>query len=412
MTAGATKPLRIAFVTTFPPGMGSLNEYAYHFVRHLRFKREVKEIILLVDELPEGESYQIEPQSGSVPVRVLPCWRFNDWTNPLRILSALRSCRPDVVLYNLQFATFGDRKIPAAIGLATPALSRLFGFVTVTLLHNLMDTIDLKSAGFGGNMERVMRFFGTCLTKLLLTSNLVALTIPKYVELLEDRYLAQNVMLMPHGAFEDMPEPDYKLAQERPALMTFGKFGTYKKVEPLLEAYKILLTQQRPPMDVIIAGTDSPNAPGYLASIQQRYADLPGLHFTGYVPEEEVATLFKRSTIAVFPYSSTTGSSGVLHQAGEYGTAVVLPHIGDFAEIVAEEGYTGKFFEPESVSDMARAIADLLDHPTERVSISRQNYRAARGLPMSEVVDWYLMQFQFLCEPEVHTVASPRLKAS
>ena len=412
MNVGEIEGLKIALVTTFPPGKGSLNEYAYYFVRHLRTKKEVREIILLVDELPQGEAYPLEIRANNVPIHIIPCWRFNDWTNPLRILQALKHCQPDVVLYNLQFATFGDRKVPAALGLMTPALSRLSGLVTVTLMHNLMDTIDLKSAGFGGNMERIMRFFGMLMTRMILASNLVALTIPKYVELLEERYGARNVLLMPHGAYEDMPEPDYKLAQEKPILMTFGKFGTYKKVEPLLDAYKILLAQQRPPMEVIIAGTDSPNAPGYLAHIQQQYAELPGLVFTGYVPEEEVANLFIRSTVAIFPYSSTTGSSGVLHQAGEYGTAVVLPHIGDFAEVVAEEGYTGKFFEPENVTDMARAIAELLDDPEERVAISRQNYRAARGLPMSEVVDWYLVHFQLLCEPKVKAVLSPRLKAS
>jgi glycosyltransferase involved in cell wall biosynthesis len=330
----------------------------------------------------------------------------------LSILSALRQCRPDVVLYNLQFASFGDRKIPAALGLITPALSRLLGVTSVVLLHNLMDTIDLRQAGFGGTMEWIIRFFGELTTRLILMSNLVALTIPKYVELLEEKYHAKNVLLMPHGAFEDMAESVYYSTTSAPILMTFGKFGTYKKVEPLLEAYKILLSQPRPPMKLIIAGTDSPNATGYLAQIQQHYADLPGLQFTGYVPEEEVATLFKRSTIAVFPYSSTTGSSGVLHQAAEYGTSVVLPHIGDFVEVLAEEGYTGKFFEPENSVDMARAIADLLDHPSERIAISCQNYRAAHGLPMSEVVDWYLLHLQRLFPSQPDLISFPPLKAS
>jgi glycosyltransferase involved in cell wall biosynthesis len=165
-------------------------------------------------------------------------------------------------------------------------------------------------------------------------------------------------------------------------------------------------------MELIIAGTDSPYAAGYLARIQRQYAGLPGLQFTGYVPEEEVANLFRRSTIAVFPYSSTTGSSGVLHQAAEYGTPVVLPHIGDFVEVLAEEGYTAKFFEPENSADMARAIAGLLDHPSERISISRQNYRAAHGLPMSEVVDWYVVHFQQLFPSQPDLIAFPPLKAS
>lgn len=54
------------------------------------------------------------------------------------------------------------------------------------------------------------------------------------------------------------------------------------------------------------------------------------------------------------PYTSTTGSSGVLHQAGSYGKAVVLPNIGDFAEVITQEGY-GEFFNPDEPATLARA---------------------------------------------------------
>ena len=69
--------MRIALVTTFPPGKGSLNEYAYHFVRALRRKPEVSEVILLVDELPAGESYPTPAElaeEGAAPLTV----RFTD----------------------------------------------------------------------------------------------------------------------------------------------------------------------------------------------------------------------------------------------------------------------------------------------------------------------------------------------
>ncbi len=49
--------LHIAVITTYPPGKGSLNEYAYHFIRSLRKKEEVTKLTLLTDELPAGESY-------------------------------------------------------------------------------------------------------------------------------------------------------------------------------------------------------------------------------------------------------------------------------------------------------------------------------------------------------------------
>ena len=64
----------------------------------------------------------------------------------------------------------------------------------------------------------------------------------------------------------------------RPALqiMTFGKFGTYKRIEVLVEAFKLLQHdgQSRPPIELVVAGTDSPNAAGYLDGVRAQYAEL------------------------------------------------------------------------------------------------------------------------------------------
>jgi len=162
----------------------------------------------------------------------------------------------------------------------------------------------------------------------------------------------------------------------------------------LIEAFKLLQTTERPPLELVIAGSDSPNAAGYLAGVQQQYNDVPGLHFTGYVPEEDIPRIFGEAAAVVFPYTSTTGSSGVLHQAGSYAKAAVLPRLGDFAELIAEEGYTGEFFNPDSVPDLAQAIAKIIDNPQHRRQLGTQNFMASQGILMDEVVDWYLLHFE------------------
>lgn len=405
-----TPSMRLAVVTTYPPGKGSLNEYAYHFVRFLRQKEDVHEVILLVDELPPGATYTFEQRPDLAPVRVLPCWRFDANDNALRIWRAVQQIKPDGVLFNIQFATFGSRKIPATLGLLAPTLVKWAGYPTIVLLHNIVETVDLKSAGFGNNMlmEGLIRLVGTQVTRCLLSADLVALTIPKYVEVLEAKYHAKNVVLAPHGAFEDTPPPSFTLPPGPRQIMTFGKFGTYKKVETLIEAFQLL--QQREArqsmkmseaacgLELVIAGTDSPNAVGYLSSIQQRYRAVPNLRFTGYVAEEDVPHLFNNATVVVFPYTSTTGSSGVLHQTGDYGKAAVLPHIGDFAEVIAEEGYAGEFFTPGDPEDLANAIARVLYDPMRRRELETQNYIASRSLSIADVVDWYLLHFHTLCK--------------
>ncbi|MBX3010749.1 MAG: glycosyltransferase [Caldilineaceae bacterium] len=411
--------MRLGMVTTYPPGTGSLNEYAFHFVNAFRGKPEVAELILLVDELPLGKAYEPTPphqaptaeptttaatsatsqHTWQAQLRFKPCWRFNSRLNLWHLLRAAQQAKPDIVLFNIQFASFGSQKIPATLGLLTPALLRFCGIPTVVLLHNIMETVDLQQAGFAKHpwMERLMRSAGWLVTKLLLQANLVAVTIPKYVEILEKRYGATNVLLAPHGSFETAATaPSFELPAGPLRIMTFGKFGTYKRVETLVEAFALLQSQRQAPLELVIAGTDSPNAPSYLANVAQQYAQVPNVRYTGYVAEQDVPQLFTEAAAVVFPYTSTTGSSGVLHQAGDYGKAVVLPNIGDLAELVAEEGYTGEFFEPNNPQSLADAIARLLDEPERRLEMAQQNYLAARGLPLGDVVDWYLLHMESL----------------
>ena len=200
--------------------------------------------------------------------------------------------------------------------------------------------------------------------------------------------------LVPHGAFETPPEPDYCLPEGPKQIMAFGKFGTYKKVEILIEAVEIIRNRTSMDLEIVIAGTDSPNTPGYLEGIKKSYQHVPQMRFTGYVAEENVPVIFSESAVTVFPYTSTTGSSGVLHQAGSYGKAVALPDLGDLSILVKEEGYKGEFFNPDSAESLANAIENILKDDSYRIQLGMNNYKAACSLPMSEITNMYVNYFK------------------
>uniref|UniRef100_UPI002626F750 glycosyltransferase n=1 Tax=uncultured Muriicola sp. TaxID=1583102 RepID=UPI002626F750 len=219
-------------------------------------------------------------------------------------------------------------------------------------------------------------------------------TISKYVTILEKKYKARNIALIPHGSFETPPEPDYALPIGPKQVMAFGKFGTYKRVEIMIEAVDLIRSRTREDIEIVIAGTDSPNTPGYLKSMEEKYAHVPNIRFTGYVAEEDVPTIFGDSAVVVFPYTSTTGSSGVLHQAGSYGKAVALPDLGDLGVLVREEGYKGEFFEPDNTGSLADAIENILGNDSHRVHLGKTNYDAACSLPMSAITQMYTDYFK------------------
>ena len=327
-------------------------------------------------------------------VESLVAWRFNSLSNAIRLVRAVRAANVDAVLVNLQFATFGDRRIPGAVGLLTPAMLALAGVPTGVILHNLVDNVDMQDAGFAGSklMARVMQTAGRVLTRCILRADYVALTIPRYVEFLRSSYRADNVLLAPHGSFEEIPEPMFGPPEQGPRrILAFGKWGTYKTVDVLVDAFRFLLERGYDDLELVIAGTDSPNSTGYLAGVADRSADLSNVVFTGYVAEEDVPALFTGATVTAFPYTSTTGSSGVLHQAGSYGRSAALPAIGDFVEVIEEEGFIGQYFEPGDANSLADALAKLIDDPALNADHGRRNYLAATGIPMSEVVDWHLI---------------------
>jgi glycosyltransferase involved in cell wall biosynthesis len=363
----------------------------------MQVKKEIREIVMITDRLPNGESYPSEPNSGC-PVTIKDVWGFNDPRSILNIWRAIKETQPDIVMFNIHFMSFGDKKVPAALGLLTPMLCRFTGFPTLVLLHNIVESVDLTSAGFTNSrlLQWLFRMIATVLTGALLSSNMVTVTISKYVEIIRRKYGAKNISLVPHGSFETPPVPDFSRPQGPAKIMTFGKFGTYKRIEVLIDAVKYLRMNGYPDVEVVIAGTDSPNSKGYLAEMQETYQDVPGLTFTGYVPEDDVARVFGESTVVVFPYTSTTGSSGVLHQAGSYGKACVLPKMGDLEMLIEEEGYIGEYFNPGDPLSLARAIETLLIDDVLRIRQAQQNYSASAALPMTDIADWYLSLFNVL----------------
>lgn len=388
--------MKLAIVTAYPPSKVTLTEYGYHLVKHFRLQEEVSEIVLLTDhtEAPKDLSFEEE----GCPITVKECWNFNDLKNIYRVAKAIRKEKPDAVLFNLQFLKFGDKKVPAALGLLLPFVCKMMRIPTISLLHNILEQVDLENAGItqNGFLQKIYNFIGTTLTRFVLASDVLAVTISKYKTILENKYKVNNVALVPHGAFETPPAPDYDLPKGPMQVMAFGKFGTYKKVEPMIEAVELLRTKSDLDIEIVIAGTDSPNTPGYLENVQQTYSHVKNLRFTGYVAEEDVPHIFGDSAVVVFPYTSTTGSSGVLHQAGSYGKAVVLPDLGDLGILVREEGYRGEFFEPENVESLSKALESILTNETYRTHLGKANYKAACSLPMSKITEMYLDHFKVI----------------
>jgi glycosyltransferase involved in cell wall biosynthesis len=376
--------MKICLVTAFPPSREALNEYGFHIARELQVIPEL-DVTIMGDDYP-GDEPELEGFS------VVRCWRFNSLQNPVRLLRAIRKIQPDVVWFNLGFASFGGKPLPAFVGIGTPALVRMAGFYTHITLHQLMETVDLKDAGI--RFPRLYKGAGFVATQMVLFANSVSVLLPAYRSIIREKYRRGSVYVRQHGILSGRPEyPDFaKRGNPVHRILALGKWGTYKRLEPLLEAFETV-SAKVPNVELVIAGTDHPKAQGYLASVEAACGARPKIRFAGYVGEDQLGELFQSTSIAVMPYTSSAGSSGVAHLACAYGVPIVASDIPDFRQLANEEGLAIQFFETGNTKSLADGLIEVLENPERQPEMAIQNFSAALRMSMPEVIRQYLRTF-------------------
>jgi glycosyltransferase involved in cell wall biosynthesis len=377
--------MKICLVTTFPPSQGGLSEYGLHIAEQLRSDPFLS-MTILADKISPGQ-----PELDGFSVQ--RCWSFGDPASSVHILRALRKLKPDVVWFNLLFSTFGRNPLVAFSGLLTPLLARLSGRYTHVTLHHLMDTIDLQDAGV--RHKRTYRFAGAVATRMLLLSNSVSVLMPGYRKILHEKYGRENVHVRSHGVLTTRPEyPDFsRRGNPERRILAFGKWGTYKRLELLIEAFQ-LVAETLPNAKLVIAGGNHPSAAGYVESMKEAWRGNPRIEFTGYVDEDRLADIFQSSSVTVMPYSSSTGCSGVAHLACAYGVPIISSDLLDFREMAEGEDLAIEFYEPGNAQELARCLIRFLTNPEKQKAMAVQNFSAALRMTMPTIVQKYLRHFE------------------
>src|ERR1700686_1286016 len=377
--------MKICLVTTFPPSTGGLSEYGFHIARQLQ-RNPFLNLTVLADELSPDH---VDPEGFTV----VRCWSFNDPGSVFRLLKAVNRLKPDVVWFNLLFSTFGRNPVVAFSGLMTPLLARLSGRYTHVTLHHLMDTVELKDVGV--RHEGLYRFAGAMATRMLLLSNSVSVLMPGYREILNDKYGRDNVHLRAHGILARRPEfPDFsRRGTPIHRILAFGKWGTYKRLELMIEAFNRIAAEM-PEAKLVIAGGDHPQAAGYTESVRRKVAGNARIEFKGYEPEDALPDLFQSSSVAVMPYSSSTGCSGVAHLACAYGVPIICADLPDFRQMADGEDISIEFYQPGQAQDLANVLTQFLTDPAKQEAMANLNFASALRMTMPTIVQKYLRHFE------------------
>jgi glycosyltransferase involved in cell wall biosynthesis len=394
--------MKICLITAFPPSGRQLNEYGLYLARELQ-RNPMVNLTILADKLTDyawntdasGRPIPRDERSEVPGFHVVRCWESNRMTAPMRLIKAVHGLKPDVVWFNLVYSTFGTPNYPVAAfaGLCTPAMTRAMGYFTHVTLHHIVEHVDFRDAGV--KRERLYRMGSAMATRMLLNANSVSVLLSGYRKTLAEKYAADNVLLGTHGIFARCPTPpDFsKRGNPDQRLLAIGHWGTYKRLETLMEAFPMVL-RRVPTARLIIAGSNHHTRPGYWESVRERYGPNPRVEFRGYVQEADLPELFSTASILVLPYDSATGSSGPAHQACEYGLPIVSADISDFRDMAADEDMAISFYKTGDAVDLAAQLIGLLESPHDQRSAAEQNYAAAVRMTMPHVVKHYLRWFE------------------
>jgi glycosyltransferase involved in cell wall biosynthesis len=394
--------MKICLVATFPPSGRQLNEYAFHIAKELNNNPDV-ELTILGDELTSydfatdenGRPLKVDPKSELPGFNVIRCWKFGSLSTPWRLVNTIRKLKPDVVWFNLVFSSFATPENPFAAfaGLSAPALVRAAGFYTHITLHHIIEHVDFAAAGV--RLERLYRVGTQVATRALLRANSVSVLLPGYHQTLVTKYAAQNVLLGTHGTFASAPSPpDFtKRGNPHQRILAIGHWGTYKRLETLMEAFPLVL-EKVPNAKLVVAGANHHTRAGYWESIRDAQpAGLP-IEFRGYVPEDEIPELFQSTSVLVLPYDSATGSSGPAHQACEYGVPIVCADIDDFRGMAIDENMALRFYDVGNANHLAEQLIQILRSPVLQQRMAAQNYSAGIQMTMTNVIQNYLRWFR------------------
>lgn len=200
-----------------------------------------------------------------------------------------------------------------------------------------------------------------------------------------------QVQVLPEGpadAFGPAPagsEADAVAALQRsgvdPArryLLYVGGLSPHKNLLRLLEAFATL---EAADVDLVLVGDFGDVFHTHVPELRAAVSRLglgARVRFTGFVPDEALAHLYRRAYALVQP-SLMEGFGLPAVEAMACGTPILCSRATSLPEVVGEAGW---FFDPTSVASIADTIGVLLAEPAERDRL------AARALKRSERFGW------------------------
>lgn len=377
--------MKLSIVSPYPPLITGIGQYGYHVSKLLAHSKAFSSVIILTGK--SGKEIRVEPS-----IKVEQLWQPNSWNIVTAIPARLRAIHPDLVWFNLGVSIFGRSPLANLSGFLSVLRTQQLGFPTVVTLHEMPELSDLHSLQAPGGFLAI--YGARLLTSIATQSDVVCLTIQRYVDWLSSNHRDKKYIHIPIGAYhppEMLPESDVL------EMLFFTTLAPFKGLEVLLDAFQIL-QKAIPNLRLTIAGAEHVRFPGYAQKLRDTYAGLKGISWLGQVPEEMVRELYQRAKIVVLPYLASTGASSVMTQAATWGRPVIASDLPEVQQLAQENKFDITFFQSGNSADLVKVIKTQLEMPEKSRTQVQHNFFAIQCYRPEETCHAYLHAFNLALE--------------
>lgn len=223
----------------------------------------------------------------------------------------------------------------------------------VTTIHDVFRHPGDRQSVFGSEYTRRVAFYRS--QQIIVHTESLKQALTQYFKIPQHK-----VNVLAHGELGSLYQrrAKGKVIQREPyTLLFFGRIWPYKGLDYLLQAMP-LIAAKIPEVKLIIAGRGENLQQYFPNGYDKNHIEI----INDFIPEEDVAGLFQRSTASVLPYIEAS-QSGVAALSYGMGTPIVASDVGGLTEIIKPEK-DGILVPPRDVEALANAIIMLLSNLT------------------------------------------------
>ncbi len=328
--------LRVAYISKFPPQVGGIERHVYEIACRL-VKRGVDVKVFTCNDARDAYTIDGIQVLNYRPLAKIDAyyWIVRPWLIK-NFLKSIERFSPDIVHFHLFSNTLEllmpklCKKYHVAV---TPHISIGTGFYGLTVCQ--ISVAILKK--IAGNASLLI-----CVSDMLC----------KWLKKCNLKFKG-TVKVIPNGVDTRKYTPPRKRILEKPYRISFvGRIASEKNIPTIIKAFE-KIKEKLGEVELIIVGK-GPLLKKYL----EKYGDIKGVQFKGYVPEEEKIGILRSSHLFIFP--SLAEAQGIsLIEAISCGLPCITSRIGGMPSII-KHGFNGFLVDPFDADKIADYTVKIL----------------------------------------------------